>query len=90
MTKFYVELPRDKQGNRSYTNSRPAVLEIQSVMDGTLDVHIVAPEFHAKQRKTIPAKQVIEHFIEVEGPAREITEGEREAMIVTELMRRIP
>lgn len=85
MNKFFAELPLDKQGNRSYTNSVPAVLEV-AIPEGSLNARIVAPEFHTRFGY-IPVDKLNTNWIEVPGPARVITEGEREALIIQQLRR---
>ncbi|MBI4118479.1 MAG: hypothetical protein HY455_03025 [Parcubacteria group bacterium] len=68
---FFIERPRDQHGNRGYTNSKPRVIEADRPNGrdgGTLRVLTPADFLWPT---------VDEHyFIEVNGPARELSEGE--------------
>lgn len=76
MSKYLIELPNDPFGNRSVTNSRPCVIEVEEQPDGGFD--IVAPD---ELRGLGVHRFYTEYWIECEGPARHVTEGEREAII---------
>lgn len=86
-TKFFVEIP-DKDGRRSFTNSHPAVLELD--LSGSTDqAIIVAPEFHAEKFKMIPKRDLLRWYLEVPGPAREMTNDELNSLTINELLRLI-
>ena len=80
-SKFFVELPQDREGNRSYTNLFPAVLEIE-ISEGEKTANIILPAYHAEHFKTIPINELNSYWLEVPGPARLVSRGERESMIV--------
>lgn len=69
---FFIELADDKYGNRAYTNTQPRVIEAD-LTENKLTV-LDPPDFG---RPTVRAQG----WIECPGPAREVTQDERETII---------
>ncbi len=67
MNAYFTELPVDEFGNRGHTNSKPRVIE--GTIEGEL-IRVISP-------KNYPWTTLeLSLFVEVEGPARELTEEE--------------
>jgi hypothetical protein len=75
---FYVELPADEYGNRAYTNRFPCVVEAE--LSGNDLVFKAPPEIV----DSWPSVKFNGYgaWLECEGPARPITNEERDQIII--------
>ena len=73
---FFIELSWDEYGNRGYTNSKPRIIKADRTDEYTLTV--IDPDISVFPWSTVGSRR----WIECPGPAREVSYGEREAIII--------